>query len=284
MEKRVKFLKMEGIGNDFVLIDGTNENIEDINLKDFAIKVCDRHFGIGADGLLVALPSQKADFKMRIFNPDGSEPEMCGNGIRCFAKYLYDNKEKKDVYSIETISGIMVPAMIVEKEIAVGAEVDMGIPKLKRSEIPMKGKDKDKVIDEELKVNGEILKITCVSIGNPHCIIFYKDLEKVDVKGLGPKIENHPSFPKKTNVEFAEVIKDDEIELKVWERGAGETLACGTGACAAVVAGVLKGLTKRRVLVHLPGGNLDIEWEKEDNHVAMRGPARPVFEGTFPII
>jgi len=284
MGKNLKFMKMEGTGNDFVLVDGTGGELEGIDLKDLAVRICDRHFGIGADGLLIVLPSQKADYRMRIFNPDGSEPEMCGNGIRCFAKFLYDNKEKKDVYSIETLAGIIVPAMILEKGIAVGAEVDMGEPKLKRSEVPMKGKDKDKVIDEKLEVNGEAKKVTCVSMGNPHCVIFCKDIEKANVKELGPKIENHPSFPKRTNVEFVEVIKENEIELKVWERGAGETLACGTGACAAVVAGVLKGLTKRRVLVHLPGGNLDIEWEKEDNHVAMRGPARPVFEGTYPLI
>jgi len=282
MGKSIKFIKMQGIGNDFVLIDGTKENLGGINLESFSIQVCDRHFGIGADGLLVVLPSEKADYKMRIFNADGSEAEMCGNGIRCFVKYIYDtSKDKKDVYSVETLAGIMVPAVIAEKGIAIGAEVDMGEPKLKRPEIPMKGKDKNKVVDEDLKVNGKTLKVTCLSMGNPHCVLFYENLDKINIAELGPKIENHKAFPQRTNVEFVEVLKDNEINVKVWERGAGETLACGTGACAALVACVLNEKTKRRALVHLPGGNLDIEWEEEDNHVAMRGPAKIVFEGTY---
>ena len=284
MKEALKFVKMQGLGNDFVLIDGTKEDLEGINLEELSIKTCHRHFGIGADGLLVVLPSDKADYRMRIFNPDGSEPEMCGNGIRCFIKYIYDtSKTKKDIYSVETPAGIMVPAIIVEDGVAIGAEVDMGEPKLTRGEIPMAGKKTEKVLNEDLKLNGKGVKINCVSMGNPHCVIFCDDVDKINVSELGPKIENHKAFPKRTNVEFVEVIKDSEIKVKVWERGTGETLACGTGACAAVVASVLARKTKRRVLVQLPGGNLDIEWEEEDGHVALRGPAKFVFEGRYQI-
>lgn len=275
---------MHGLGNDFVLIDGLKEKLDGIDLKELAVSICDRHFGVGADGLLVVLPSEKADIQMRIFNPDGSEPEMCGNGIRCFAKYIYENsKEKKDVISVETKAGIMVPAVIKDGDKLIGIEVDMGEPRLKRSEIPMVGEDQDKVINEEISLGNKKYKATCVSMGNPHCVIFIKDFNEIDFYHDGPKIETHEKFPGNTNVEFAKVNNKGEIEVKVWERGAGETLACGTGACATVVAGVLNGLVDRKAIVRLPGGDLEIEWEAEDNHVCMRGPAEEVFKGVYQI-
>jgi diaminopimelate epimerase len=262
---------MHGLGNDFVLIDGVESSLDESGLSKLAAQVCDRHFGIGADGLILVLKSEKADFRMRIFNPDGSEPEMCGNGIRCFAKYVYDlSKGKKDVFSVETPAGIMVPAIIIKNGVAVGVEVDMGVPNPDR-----------KTVDYELDVDGQKFKITAVSMGNPHCVIFVDDPNAVDLAYVGPKIENHSKFPNRTNVEFVKVVNENEITVRVWERGAGETLACGTGACAAVVASAMAGRTARRALVHLPGGDLEVDWEKEDGHVALRGPAERVFEGEY---
>jgi len=261
---------MHGTGNDFVIVDQRKVSLEGIDLSKLARLVCDRHYGVGCDGLIIVLPSDKADLRMRIFNPDGSEPEMCGNGIRCFAKYVYDgSEENKDVVSVETLAGIMVPAIILKGGNAVGAEVDMGEP------------GADAKTNLKLDVGGKQFVYASVSMGNPHCVIFVEDLNSLDVADVGPQIENHPKFPNRTNVEFVSIISKNEIRIKVWERGAGETLACGTGACASVVAGVLAGKTDRRVVVHLPGGDLDVEWEKEDNHVALRGSAERVFEGNY---
>ena len=260
----IDFTKMHGLGNDFVLIDGRKVKPEEIDLKQLAIDMCDRHFGIGADGLLVVWPSKKAHYRMQIFNPDGSEPEMCGNGIRCFAKYVYEtDKLNEEVISVETLAGVILPAVILgpEKKVA-GVEVDMGIPK------------------EEGEVSLEGYNFKRISMGNPHAITFVDDLAKINLCETGPKVENDPHFPNRTNVEFAKVVGDKEMEIAVWERGAGETLACGTGACAAVVAASLAGKIGRRALVHLPGGDLDIEWS-EDQHVLMRGPAEKVFEGKY---
>ncbi len=285
MSREIVFIKMQGTGNDFVLVDSRAQNLDDVDLVDLSIRICDRHFGVGADGLLLVLPSKKADLQMRMFNPDGSEAEMCGNGIRCFAKYVYDlSKDKKDVFSVETLAGTIVPAVIIKNGIAVGAEVDMGIPRLKAGEIPMTNEqDQNKeVINYKLKVGSDSFTVTAVSMGNPHCVIFVDDLAGIRPDEIGPRIENHPQFPKRTNVEFVRVVGQKEITVKVWERGAGETLACGTGACAALVAGALAGKTSRRAIVHLPGGDVDVEWE-EDGHVVLRGPAVTVFEGKFQI-
>ena len=260
----INFTKMHGLGNDFVLVDSRKEKIEKIELKKLAIDMCDRHFGIGADGLLIVWPSQKAHYRMQIFNPDGSEPEMCGNGIRCFAKYVYENdKLNEEVISVETLGGVRLPAVILgpEKNV-VGVEVDMGIPK------------------EEGEVSLQGYNFKKISIGNPHAVAMVNDLVKINLYEIGPKIENDRHFPNRTNVEFVKVISDKEIEVAVWERAAGETLACGTGASASVVAASLLGKIGRRALVHLPGGNLDIEWG-EDKHVLMRGPAKKVFEGKY---
>lgn len=277
----ISFNKYQGLGNDFILLDSRKNKLEGLNLHSLAIELCDRHFGVGADGLLILWPSDKADFKMQIINSDGSEAEMCGNGIRCFALYAYETAEtKKEVISVETKAGVMVPAIIIENNTIKGIEVDMGQPRLKRSQIPMIGEESEKVINEQLKIEGAAYQFTAVSMGNPHCVIFVDRLDTIRLDEIGPKIETNPLFPENTNVEFVKIINHDEIEVIVWERGAGITLACGTGACASAVAAALNHKTGRDVLVHLPGGDLEVEWE-ENGHVTMRGPAEKVFEGTY---
>jgi len=221
---------------------------------------------------------------MGIFNYDGSEAQMCGNGIRCFAKYAYENKlVSKNKFTVETLAGIIIPELTISNNKILGVKVNMGIPKLRRRDIPMAGEDTPTVVDEILKINPEqIFKITCVSMGNPHCIIFVNDVKSIPVDEIGPKIENHPLFPEKTNVEFIQVLNRKEINFRVWERGVGETLACGTGACAALVANVLNKKTDRKATIHLPGGDLDIQWA-DDGHVYMTGPAELVFKGEIEI-
>jgi diaminopimelate epimerase len=264
----INFTKMHGLGNDFILVDSRQEKLDGIDLKQLAMSMCDRHFGIGADGLLIIWPSTKAHYRMQVINSDGSEAEMCGNGIRCFAKYVYETDQlKEEVISVETLAGVLLPAVILGPEkTVVGVEVDMGEPK--------------EIKNEKLKIKNEGFDIIEISMGNPHAVIFVDDLTKLDLPVVGSLIENDPHFPNRTNVEFVKVLNEQEIEVMVWERGAGETLACGTGACAAVVAASLNKLIGRRAVVHLPGGNLDIEWA-EDNHVLMRGPAEKVFEGKY---
>jgi len=281
----IDFIKMQGLGNDFILIDCLNKLLDDKSfLSYFAKKLCNRNFGIGADGLILILPSFKADLRMRILNFDGSEAEMCGNGIRCFAKYAYENKLiSKIKFTVETLAGIITPELIFKDKEVSGIKVDMGIPKLKRREIPMIGEDSPTVIDETLKINpGQIFKVTCVSMGNPHCIIFTDDVKSIAVSEIGPQIENHPLFLERINVEFIQILNKKEIDLRVWERGVGETLACGTGACAALVAAVLNKKTDRQALIHLPGGDLDIQWT-DDEHVYMTGPAELVFRGEISL-
>jgi diaminopimelate epimerase len=264
----MQFFKYHGLGNDFILIDSRKEKLSDLDLKKLAIDMCDRHFGIGADGLLIVWPSQKAHYRMQIFNSDGSEAEMCGNGIRCFAKYVYEtDKLKEEVISVETLAGVILPAVILgpEKQV-LGVEVDMGIPKT--------------INNEQLTINNNVYTINNISMGNPHAVIFTDDLAKIDAGEIGPLIENDPHFPNRTNVEFVKVISDKEIEALVWERGVGETLACGTGACACVVSANLAGKTGKHVIVNLSGGKLDVEWA-EDQHILLRGPAEKVFEGMY---
>ena len=263
MPATLNFIKMHGLGNDFVLVDSRKEKLDGFDLKKLAVDICDRHFGVGADGLLIVWPSQKAHYRMQVINPDGSEAEMCGNGIRCFAKYVYETDQlKEEVISVETPAGTVLPAIILENGKLVAVEVDMGIPK-----------------DEgEVKIGG--FNFRKISIGNPHAVAFVGNVNDVDLPVVGPAVENNPHFPNRTNVEFVQVLNDKELEVVVWERGAGETLACGTGACAALVAANLAGQTGRRAIVHLPGGNLDVEWA-EDSHVLMRGPAEKVFEGKY---
>ena len=285
---KINFVKMHGLGNDFILIDCLSKLLGDSSFLSYlAKKLCDRNFGIGADGLILILPSSQADLRMRIFNFDGSEAQMCGNGIRCFAKYAYENKLiSKNKFAVETLAGIITPELIfqvLKNKKVLRIKVNMGTPKLRRREIPMNGEDTPTVIDETLKINPEqTFKITCVSMGNPHCITFVNDVQSISVDEIGPKIENHPLFPEKTNVEFIQVLNKQEINFRVWERGVGETLACGTGACAALVAAVLNNKTDRKATIHLPGGDLDIQWANDGN-IYMAGPAELVFKGEMTI-
>lgn len=263
----MNFTKYQGLGNDFILIDSRQEALEGVDLKNLALILCDRHFGVGADGLLIVWPSTKAHYRMQVINSDGSEAEMCGNGIRCFAKYVYEvDQLKEEVISVETPAGTILPAVILENGKVLAIEVDMGIPR--------------EIQTSNLKLQNKEYKIQMVSMGNPHAVIFTEALDQIVLAEVGPLIENNSLFPNRTNVEFVKVISDKEIEVIVWERGAGETLACGTGACAAVVAANLAGKVGRRVLVRLPGGNLEIEIG-EDQHILMRGPAEKVFAGSY---
>jgi diaminopimelate epimerase len=279
---KIKFTKLHGLGNDYLYIDATKQDISDIDLSKLSIRMSERNFGIGSDGIILIEKSKKAMFKMRIFNADGSEAEMCGNGIRGFAKYIYDHKlAKKKKIDVETKAGIIVPEIIKEKDgKAELIRVDMGEPKLERKDMPMLGNKDEQIINEKLEAMSQLVRVTCVSMGNPHCILFVEDYN-FDYKRLGKSIEKNERFPRKTNVEFVKVINDKEIDMRVWERGSGETLACGTGASASVVASVLNKKTGRDVTVHLLGGDLQIEWDKATNHVFMTGPAEEVFSGTF---
>ena len=285
---KINFVKMHGLGNDFILIDCINKSLGDSSFVSYLTKkLCNRNFGIGADGLILILPSSKADLRMRIFNYDGSEAQMCGNGIRCFAKYAYENKlVSKNKFTVETLAGIITPELIfqdLKDKKVLRVKVDMGTPKLRRREIPMTGEDTPTVVDETLKINSEqTFKVTCVSMGNPHCIVFVDDVQSIQVDEIGPKIENHPFFPEKTNAEFIQIINNKELNFRVWERGVGETLACGTGACAALVAAVLNKKTDQEATIHLPGGDLDIRWA-DDKHIYMTGPAELAFRGEMEI-
>jgi diaminopimelate epimerase len=279
----MKFTKMHGIGNDFVVVNCLEGAPPEERLSEISRKVCDRKFGIGGDGLILVLPSRGANLKMRMLNPDGSEAEMCGNGIRCFAKYAWDRKICDDTQlRVDTLAGIKVIKLLTRGSKVEGVRVDMGQPRLRRSEIPMKGEDAEKVVAEPLKVEGRRFDVTAVSMGNPHVVIFEDNVRHFDVERYGPLIENHKSFPQRTNVHFVQVCSNSEVVVRTWERGAGITLACGTGACASAVAAALNGRTGKRVTTHLPGGDLLIEWTG-DNRVMMSGPAEEVFEGDIDI-
>jgi len=271
---------MHGLGNDYILIDNRANLLAESNLANVARRLCRRRFSIGADGLLLLENSSVADVKMRIFNADGSEAEMCGNGIRCFAKYCYENGVvEKTELRIETLAGIKEVWLKVEDGKVLSVTVDMGKPILERERIPVLGEGS--CINEKLEVEGKTYKVTCLSLGNPHCVIFVDNVEGFPVESLGPKIENHKLFPNRINVEFVQVLRSDELRVRVWERGVGETLACGTGACASVVAGNLLGRTGKACKVHLPGGNLSVRYER--GNVLMTGPAEKSFEGTVRI-
>lgn len=276
------FTKMHGLGNDYVYVDGHEEDLDRFDLGRLATIVSNRNFGVGSDGLILILPSDVADFRMRIFNPDGSESNMCGNGMRCCAKYVYDHGlTDLTELTFETLAGIIKPSLTVEDGKVTCVTVDMGEPRLARGEIPMLGEPADEpVIEEPLEVGGETLLVTAVSMGNPHCITFVEDADSAPVAELGPAIENHPMFPDRTNVEFVEVVDREHVRMRVWERGAGITLACGTGASATCVACALNDKTERAIEVELLGGVLEIEW-REDNHVLMTGPAIEVFTGVL---
>lgn len=276
----MKFVKMHGIGNDYVFVDCFKESIK--APAKLSKQVSDRHFGIGSDGLILILPSEKADAMMRIFNADGSEAQMCGNGVRCVAKYIYDyGITNNRVVNIETLAGIKRLELSVENGKVREAKVNMGIPVLKRGQIPMVGHGAE-VVDEVLRVDSRDFRITCVSMGNPHCVIFIDDIRSVPLTEYGPLIENHRLFPERINVHFVQVIAKDRVEMKTWERGSGATLACGTGASAVCVAGVLNKKSDRKIFAHLPGGDLMLEWA-QDKNVYMTGPATEAFKGEIAI-
>lgn len=276
----MKFTKMHGAGNDYVYINGFEEPIADPAA--LAIALSNRQFGIGSDGLILILPSQCADLRMRMFNSDGSESEMCGNGIRCVAKYAYDHHlvDKLEI-TVETGAGIRTLQLFpgtsgkIER-----VKVNMGRPRLTRGEIPMTGEPGAQVVNQQLQALDRTFHFTAVSMGNPHCVIFVDNVAEFPLEKYGPAIEKHPLFPNRTNVEFVEILSPKEVRQRTWERGAGETLACGTGASAVCVAGVLNGLTERRILNHLSGGDLELDWT-EEGHLDMTGPAVEVFSGEY---
>ena len=277
----MKFTKMEGCGNDYVYVNGFEEKID--NPNEVAIAVSDRHFGIGSDGLIIINPSEVADFKMCMYNADGSEGKMCGNGIRCVAKYVYDfNLTDKEVITVETLSGIKTLKLNVENGKVKTVRVNMGAPILECDKVPVKYDD-EKMINKPVKVDGKTFNITCVSMGNPHAVTFINDTDNLEIEKIGPKFENNEIFPDKVNTEFIQIIDKNTVKMRVWERGSGETFACGTGACASVVASVLNGLTENKVTVKLLGGDLEIEYNQDENTVYMTGPARVVFTGEYDI-
>ena len=283
MMSPIEFVKMHGLGNDFIVVDCLSHPYNIEQLVQATVPICDRHFGIGGDGLILVLPSLQADFHMRIINNDGSEAEMCGNGIRCFAKYLYEHGlTQQTTFTIDTLAGLITPVLMLDGDHVRAVQVDMGEPRLEREAIPMVG-PAGQVVNESLRVSGETFAVTAVSMGNPHAIIFVDDIAHFPVEQYGPLIEKHAAFPRKTNVEFVQVLSPASLKMRVWERGAGITLACGTGACATLVAAVLTGNAERSATVELPGGPLAITWSDEDNHVYMTGPAEEVFTGVVRI-
>ena len=271
------FHKFHGLGNDFILIDNRHQTTPLLSPTE-AIEWCDRHFGVGADGVIFALPGEgETDYQMRIFNSDGSEPEMCGNGIRCLARFLAALEGKTaTVYRIQTLAGTIVPTVRSDGQVT----VDMGEPRLLAAEIPTTLAPRDqRVVEVPLRVDDREWVVTAVSMGNPHCITFVEDVESIPLEQIGPHFEHHPAFPQRTNTEFIQVVRSDYLRMRVWERGAGITLACGTGACASLVAAVLTGRSDRKATLELPGGCLEIEWSPENNHLYMTGPAVCVFQG-----
>ena len=277
----MRFTKMHGTGNDYIYVNGFEEKIE--NPVEFAIQYSDRHKGIGSDGLVMILPSDTSDFRMRMFNADGSESEMCGNASRCIGKFVYDKGlTDKTSVTLETLAGVKVLELFIDKNNKVETvTVDMGEPILQPELIPTTFTG-ETIVNKSVKFADDIeYAITCVSMGNPHAVIFTTGIDKLDLPKIGPVIENATIFPRRTNTEFIEIVSKDRVKMRVWERGSGETMACGTGACASIVAAVLNGLTERKVTVELIGGELTIEWKEADNHVYLTGSATTVFEGTI---
>ena len=277
----MKFTKMHGLGNDYVYVNCFEEKID--NPPAVARFVSDRHFGIGSDGLIMINPSKTADFEMEMYNADGSRGEMCGNGIRCVAKYVYDyGLTDKTQISVETLGGIKYLDLTVEDGKVSLVKVDMGKPELEADLIPIIS-EREQVIDEPIEVDGKEYHMTGVSMGNPHAVIYVDDVKGLDLEKIGPKFENHERFPKRINTEFVHCIDRQTVEMRVWERGSGETLACGTGACAVAVSSILNNLTDTQVTVKLLGGDLQIEWDREKDRVFMTGPATVVFDGVIDI-
>lgn len=275
----MKFTKMEGCGNDYVYIDGARERIAPEEKPDFVRRVSDRHFGIGSDGVIFINPSTEADFEMEMYNADGTRAEMCGNGIRCVAKFVYDKglTDKCDI-SVVSCGKIKYLKLFLKDGKVDCVKVNMGAPELVAENVPVVC-EKEQAVDEPITVLGKEYKMTCVSMGNPHAVVFMDDVEHLKIEEIGPHFENHERFPKRINTEFVKILDRQTVQMRVWERGTGETLACGTGCCATVVACVLNGLTDETVTVKLLGGEIKITWDREENLVYMTGPATTVFEG-----
>lgn len=276
----MKFTKMQGCGNDYVYINGFTEKIGD--KPAFVRAVSDRHFGVGGDGAIFINPSEEADFEMEMYNADGTRAEMCGNGIRCVAKYVYDKglTDKKQI-SIASFGNVKYVDLYVEDGLVRSVKVNMGAPVLEAKKVPVKSV-MERSVDEPITVKGKEYRMTCVSMGNPHAVVFMENIAKLDIASIGPLFENHEVFPNRTNTEFVEVVDRTHVNMRVWERGTGETLACGTGCCATVAACVLNGLTEDEVTVRVLGGEIDIRWDRNKNLIYMTGPAETVFEGEFP--
>ncbi len=275
----MKFTKMHGIGNDYIFINCFEESVQ--AAEQLAIKMSNRHFGVGSDGLVLIMPSQRADFRMQMYNADGSEAEMCGNAARCIGKYVYDNRltREKNI-SLETLAGIKHLRLHTENDIVQTVTVDMGEPIITPYLIPVDYTG-DEFIGKLISVDGIDYAVTCVSMGNPHAIVYMDDIDSLEIEEIGPKFENHPIFPNRTNTEFVQVVNKRMLRMRVWERGSGETLACGTGACAVLVSSVLNNLSDRSATVKLLGGELEIKWDETDNRVYMTGSATTVFEGVW---
>jgi diaminopimelate epimerase len=277
----MKFIKMHGAGNDYVYIDCFKEKAD--HPEALAIKVSDRHKGIGSDGLVLIMPSETCDFRMRMFNLDGSEAQMCGNASRCVGKYVYDKGyTTKQTITLETKAGVKILELFPVNGLVEKVKVDMGEPVLIANEIPVRWED-EKLINQVIDFEPERYAVTCVSMGNPHAIIFTEEIDRLDLEKIGKKIENHPMFPEKVNVEFVEILSPTHAKMRVWERGSGETQACGTGACAVQVAGVLNNKLENKSTISLLGGDLELEWNKENNHVYMTGEAVEVFNGNYEL-
>ena len=283
----MKFTKMHGCGNDYIYVDGAREQIEQEKKPELVRRLSERHFGIGGDGVIFINPSDQADFEMEMYNMDGSRAEMCGNGIRCVAKFVYDKGlTEKTSLSIISCGRIRYLDLTVQDGKVSTVRVNMGAPVLRAADIPVisqKGEDQERVIGEKIEVDGKTYEMTCVSMGNPHAVIFADQVSALPLEKIGPLFENHERFPKRVNTEFVKVIDREHVEMRVWERGTGETLACGTGACAVAVACVLNGLTKEQITVKLLGGNLQIRWDQKENLVYMTGSADTVFEGEIEV-
>ena len=276
----MKFTKMHGCGNDYVYINGFTEKIE--NKPEWVQKVSDRHFGVGGDGAIFINPSDEADFEMEMYNADGTRAEMCGNGIRCVGKYVYDyGLTDKTQITVASFYKVKYLDLTVENGKVSKVKVDMGTPILKAQEVPVVSEN-EQVVDEKIVVDGKEYAMTCVSMGNPHAVVFMDDVANLEIEKIGPSFENHERFPNRTNTEFVKVIDRNHVEMRVWERGTGETLACGTGCCATVVACVLNGLTDHKVCVKVLGGEIEIEWDEATGTVFMTGPATTVFDGEYP--
>lgn len=278
----MKFTKMEGLGNDYIYVNCFQEKVE--QPQKLAIQYSDRHFGIGSDGLILIMPSEVADFRMDMYNSDGSQAEMCGNGIRCVGKYVYDyGLTQKTQITVETLAGIKTLNLYVEQGKVKLVTVDMGSPILQSSLIPVVS-EKPEVVNEPITVAGTAYRVTCVSMGNPHAVVFMDNVKELPLETIGPEFEHHAWFPRRINTEFVEVLNPHEVNMRVWERGAGETLACGTGACASAVACILNHKTENEITLHLVGGDLKVQWDRDTNRIFMTGPATVVFDGEIPEI